>query len=142
DFLLRNLQFGGSCDVGNENQTPVPAALRTDQSPGGIAVDSTAASNAASLPYLAFGPNVRERGARALWELHLAYYYEGLSLVTALERGHDSYANGPTAAPVHVPIDGWFVQAGYILTGETIRDRTLLQPLRAFDLRQGRLGPG
>jgi phosphate-selective porin OprO and OprP len=61
-FLLRNLQFGGSVDVGNENQPPVPAVLRTNRSPGGDAVDSTAASNAASLPFLAFGPNVLERG--------------------------------------------------------------------------------
>src|SRR5205823_4859660 len=69
-FLLRNLQFGGSIDVGNNDQSPVPAALRADQSPGGAAVNSTAASNAASLPYLAFGPNVVERGGRAMWETH------------------------------------------------------------------------
>jgi phosphate-selective porin OprO/OprP len=34
------------------------------------------------------------------------------------------------------------VQAGYLLTGETVRDRTLIQPLRPFDLRQGRFGLG
>jgi phosphate-selective porin OprO/OprP len=141
-FLLRNLQFGGSVDVGNENQSPVPAVLRTNQSPGGAAVDSTAASNAASVPFLAFRPSVFERGTRALWEAHLAYYYGGLSLVTALEGGHEGYANGPAAASVHVPINGWFVQAGYLLTGETIRDRTNVQPLRPFDLRQGRFGLG
>src|SRR3954454_16548926 len=83
-FLLRNLQFGGSVDVGNENQPPVPAVLRTNRSPGGDAFDGTGASNAASVAFLAFGPNVLEQGIRALWELHLAYYYGGLSLVTAL----------------------------------------------------------
>jgi phosphate-selective porin OprO/OprP len=62
--------------------------------------------------------------------------------VSALEGGHESYSSGAAAAPVHVPIHGWFVQGGYILTGETIRDRTLLQPLRPFDLRKGRCGPG
>jgi phosphate-selective porin OprO/OprP len=72
----------------------------------------------------------------------LAYYYGGLSPLSALEGGHDSYSNGLTAAPVHIPINGWFVQPGYILTGETIRDRTLLQPLSPFDLRQGRFGLG
>src|SRR5256886_10897412 len=74
-FLLRNLQFGGSVDVGNENQSLVPAVLRTNRSPGGDAVDSPAASNAASVPFLAFAPGVLERGTRALWEAHLAYYY-------------------------------------------------------------------
>ena len=46
------------------------------------------------------------------------------------------------SSPVHVPIRGWFVQGAYLLTGETIRDRTNVQPLRPFDLREGRLGPG
>jgi phosphate-selective porin OprO/OprP len=139
-FLLRDLQFGGSVDAGNEHQSPVPAVLRTNQSPGGAAVDSTAASNAAGLPFLAFNSGVTEQGARALWEMHLAYYWGGLSLLGAWQGGHESYANA--APPVRIPIHGWFVQAGYILTGETIRDRTLLQPLHPFDLRAGRKGLG
>jgi phosphate-selective porin OprO and OprP len=141
-FLLRNLQFGGSVDVGTENQSPVPAVLRTTISPGPATINSPAATNAAELPFLAFGPNVLERGSRSLWEAHLAYYYEGLSLVTALEGGHEAYANGPAVPPLHVPINGWFVQGGYLLTGETIRDRTNIQPLRPFDLREGHRGPG
>jgi phosphate-selective porin OprO/OprP len=141
-LLLRDLQFGGSVDAGNENQSPVPAALRTNQSPGGAAVNSTAASNAASLPFLAFNPGVLERGGRALWETHLAYYYGGLSLVAALQGGHESYATGTNGPKTRVPIHGWFVQGAYILTGETIRDRTLIQPLRPFDLREGRFGLG
>lgn len=141
-FLLRNLQFGGSVDLGNENQSPVPDVLRANQAPGDAAFDSTAASNAAGLPFLAFNPTVLEKGGRALWETHLAYYYGGQSLLSALEGGHDSYASGPTAAPVHIPINGWFVQGAYILTGETIRDRTLLQPLHRFDLRKGHFGLG
>jgi phosphate-selective porin OprO/OprP len=139
--VLRNLQCGGSVDLGNENQSPVPAVLRANFSPGPAAVNSTVASNAAELPFLAFGPNVFEHGTRDLWEAHLAYYFGGMSLVSAIEGGHESYSNG-AAAPVHIPIDGWFVQSGYLLTGETIRDRTTIQPLRPFDLREGRRGPG
>jgi phosphate-selective porin OprO and OprP len=141
-FLLRNLQFGGSVDVGNENQSPLPAVLRTNRSPGADAFNSPAAANVASLPFLAFGPNVLERGGRALWEAHLAYYYAGLSLVSTLEGGHEGYSNGLAAPTVHVPVNGWSVQAGYLLTGETIRDRTNLQPLRPFDLRPGHFGLG
>jgi phosphate-selective porin OprO/OprP len=140
-FWLRNLQFGGSVDLGNENQAPVPELLRTNQGEGGAQFESTVASSAASPPFLGLGPNVLERGPRALWEAHLAYYLGGLSLVTALEGGHESYANGPTA-PVHIPLDGWFVQAGYLLTGETIRDRTTIHPLHPFDLREGCKGLG
>jgi phosphate-selective porin OprO/OprP len=141
-FLLRNLQFGGSVDLGNENQSPVPDVLRANFSPGPATITSPAAANAAELPFLAFNPNVLERGTRTLWELHLGYYYGGLSFVSALEGGHESYSNGATAPAVRIPLNGWFVQAGYILTGETIRDRTLLQPLSPFDLRKGRFGLG
>ena len=141
-FLLRNLQFGGSVDLGNENQPPSPDVLRLNRSPGADPITSTTSGSAATVPFLAFGPNVIERGTRDLWEAHLAYYYEGLSLVATLDGGHESYANGPTGAPVHVPVDGWFVQAGYLVTGETIRDRTNIQPLHPFDLRQGRFGLG
>jgi phosphate-selective porin OprO/OprP len=140
--LLRNLQFGGSVDVGNEHQSPVPAVLRTTTSPGPATIDSPAASNAAELPFLAFNPTVLERGGRALWEAHLAYYYGGLSFVSALEGGHEGYASGPGVPSVHVPVNGWFVQAAYLLTGETIRDRTNIQPLHPFDLREGRRGFG
>lgn len=140
--LLRNVQFGGSVDLGSENQSPVPAVLRTNKSPGGESIDSAAASNAASTPFLAFNTGVLERGNRALWEAHLANYYEGLSFVTAIEGGHESYATGPAAPEIEIPIDGWFVQAGYFLTGETIRDRTNIQPLSPFDLRANRFGLG
>jgi phosphate-selective porin OprO/OprP len=140
-FLLRNLQFGGSVDLGNENQPTVPAALRTNFSPGPAGVASPGGANAAELPFLAFNPGVLERGGRALWEAHLAYYLGGLSFVTAIEGGHEAYSK-PAAASVHVPVNGWFIQTAYILTGETIRDRTLLQPLRPFDLREGRFGCG
>jgi phosphate-selective porin OprO/OprP len=141
-FLLRDLQFGGSVDVGNENQSPVPAVLRTNFSPGPSTSDSLSGANGAELPFLAFNPNVIERGSRALWETHLAYYCGGLSLVSALQGGHESYSNGLTGPRTRIPIHGWFAQAGYLLTGETIRDRTLIQPLRPFDLRHGQFGPG
>jgi phosphate-selective porin OprO and OprP len=47
-----------------------------------------------------------------------------------------------SAASHRIPIDGWFVQAGYIFTGTTIRDRTLVDPVHPFDLRPGRFGLG
>jgi phosphate-selective porin OprO and OprP len=141
-FLLRDLHVGGSVDAGNENQPTVPAALRTNAAPSPAAFDSTSGTNAATLPFLAFTSGVLERGDRALWELHTAYYYGGLSLLGAWQGGHESYAKGANGSPVRIPINGWFVQAGYLLTGETIRDRTLVDPLRPFDLRHGRFGPG
>jgi phosphate-selective porin OprO and OprP len=68
-------------------------------------------------------------------------YYGGLTLLGAWQGGVESYSTSG-AAPDHIPIHGWFLQAGYILTGETIRDRTLIDPLQPFDLRSGRFGWG
>ena len=73
----------------------------------------------------------------------MAYYYQGLSLLGAWDSGFQDYALGSSGpAPIRVPTGGYFVQAGYTLTGETIRDRTLIDPLRPFDLRAGHFGLG
>ena len=143
DFLLRDLQVGGSVDAGHENQSTVPAVLRTNLgSPSGAGVSAASAANDASVPFLAFNPAVRERGARALWELHTAYYHGGLTLLGAWQSGYESYAMGADGSSTRIPINGWFAQTGYIITGETLRDRTLVEPLRPFDLRRGRFGLG
>ena len=140
-FLLRDLQFGGSVDAGYENQPVSPAALRTNSPPAPTGANDIGAANAATVPFLAFNPGVTERGDRALWELHTAWYNGGLTLLGAWQSGIESYAK--VAAPSQrIPINGWFLQAGYIFTGETIRDRTLIDPLHPFDLRGGRFGLG
>ena len=139
DSLLRDLHLGGSVDAGIENNPLSPAFLTTSAPP---APGALAPGNAA-VPFLAFNNGVMERGSRALWELHLAYYYQGLSLLGAWDSGFQDYAVGRSGpAPTRVPTGGYFVQAGYILTGETIRDRTLIDPLRPFDLRSGKPGFG
>ena len=110
-FLLRDLHVGGSVDAGNENQPTVPAVLRTNSAPAADGIDSTAAANSATLPFLAFNPDVRERGARALWELHAAYYYGGLTLLGAWQGGYESYAHGTTGLADSHP-DRRLVRAG------------------------------
>jgi phosphate-selective porin OprO/OprP len=139
DSPLRDLHFGGSVDAGIENNPLSPAVLTTSAppSPTGLTQGSP------TVPFLAFNNNARERGYRALWELHMAYYYQGLSLIGAWDSGFQDYAVGASGpAPIRVPTGGYFVQAGYILTGETIRDRTLIDPLSPFDLRPGHFGLG
>src|SRR5262245_19699140 len=101
--LLRDLQVGGSVDAGNENQPPVPAALRTASAPSGADVTSSSAGNSANLPFLGFNPGVIERGSRALWELHLAYYHGGLSLLGAWQGGYESYARSANAESTRIP---------------------------------------
>ncbi len=140
DSFLQNLQFGGSVNAGIENNPLSPAVLTTSAPP---AANSTLTPGSAQVPFLAFSNGVVERGYRALWELHTAYYYQGLSLMGAWDSGFQDYAQGSSGPPpIRVPTSGYFVQAGYILTGETIRDRTLIDPLSPFDLRPGHFGLG
>ena len=117
--------------------------LRTSANASSTAETPDTPLNSAAVPFLEFNKNVREKGDRELWELHLAYYYGGLSLLGAWDGGFAGYGlTGPGSKSVHLPIGGWFAQAGYILTGETIADRVLIDPLHPFDLRRGKFGPG
>jgi phosphate-selective porin OprO/OprP len=86
---------------------------------------------------------VRELGERALWGLHTAYFYKGMSLIAEWESGFNNYGfvNRPSTR-VRLPVSGYYVQAGYFLTGEQVTRRTQVKPLRPFDLREGRRGWG
>ena len=139
DFFLRNLQVGGSLDAGIEN-SPLSPAVLTTSSPS-TPVPLTPGS--VSVPFLAFSDGVRERGYRALWELHVAYYYKGLSFLGAWDSGFQDYALGSSGPPpIRVPTGGYFAQVGYILTGETIRDRMLIEPLQSIRPPPRPLRPG
>ncbi len=143
DSALKNLSLGGSVDSGLENIPLVPAVLRTSSNGNTDGATLNSGSGNTSVPFLAFNNNVRERGVRALWELHATYFYKRLSLLGAWDSGFDSYAqNGPADRPVRVPVGGYYVQGGFFLTGETVENLGLVQPLKSFDLRRGKFGLG
>ena len=93
--------------------------------------------------FLAFNNNVNESGFRALWTMHMAYYYNHLSVIAEWRSGFQSYAftNTPTNR-TRVPVEGFYVAAGYFLTGETVTHRNIIQPIHDFDIRKGKFGPG
>jgi phosphate-selective porin OprO/OprP len=132
---LEYLNIGGSVDFGNQLNAPSPATLRTlVPAPGNATV---------GVPFLAWNPDVREAGDRALWSLHVAYYYRHLSFIGEWESGFQDYAHAGTPTNrIHLPIQSGYVEAGDFLTGETVASRGLVKPLRDFDLRPGRRGPG
>ncbi len=139
--FLRDLSFGGSGDWGNENNPLTPAVLRTSTNASSSGITSTSAVNSANVPFLAFNNNVTERGPRALWELHTAYFYKGLTFMGAWDSGYESWAAG-SGRPVRVPVNGYFAQAAYLITGETRTGVGVIDPIRRFDLRPGRFGLG
>jgi phosphate-selective porin OprO and OprP len=134
---LKYLNVGGSVDAGNRDQAPLTSLSGTLQTStlSGLSPNSPA--------FLAFNNNVRESGLRALWTMHMAYYYNHLSVISEWQSGYQTYAlaNTPTNR-TRVPIEGFYVAAGYFLTGETVSARNILQPIHDFDIRKGRRGLG
>jgi phosphate-selective porin OprO/OprP len=140
-FFLRDLNFGGSLDYGYQNNPPVPLVFRTNVNAGNTPLSANDPTNSATVPFLALNNNVSEKGLRDLWELHVAYFYKGLSLLGAWDSGFNGYA--VTGSPsVHVPTSGWYAQVAYLITGETIRERATIDPISRFDLRPGKFGLG
>ena len=119
----------------------MPGVFRTNVNASNVALSSNDPTNNATLPFLALNNNVTEKGIRDLWELHAAYYYKGLSLLGAWDSGFNSYAL-PQSPSVRVPTSGYFVQVAYLITGETLRERTVIDPISRFDLRPGKFGFG
>lgn len=135
--FLKNLNLGGSVDFGNENNVPLPGVLRT----------SVAASNAADAqnvapPFLAFNKNVLQNGNRSLWGLHAAYFYKRLSLIAEWDGGYDTFSKTGNPYRTRVPLNGYYVAAGFFLTGETVERRTQVRPIHPFSLKRGEFGLG
>jgi phosphate-selective porin OprO/OprP len=133
--VFENLNFGGSVMAGNQFNVPLPKTFRTNV--------ATTGTGFVGVPFLSFNNGIIESGNRALWDIHAAWYYQGLSLIAEWGSGMQDYA--PLAAPgrrTRLPASGYYVQAGYFLTGETVQARGQLRPLHNFDIRKGKFGLG
>lgn len=129
EFLpaLRFLNLGTSVAFGQQDQLPVPATFRI----GAGSPDSNIPSTATT-PFLILNSDVVERGNRLLGSVHLAYFYEGLSLIGEWQYGYGGYATAARPSSVQVPFSGFYVSGGYFLTGEKVQRRTRVKPLRPF----------
>lgn len=136
---LKWFNFGGSVDFGNQNNPVYPTALRTSVSGTNNPGAFTAAPS-----FLQWNNNVIERGDRALWSLHAAYFYKSLSLVGEWQGGFADYGltNPNSPGRTRVPLGGGYVAAGYFLTGEVVNRRSQVQPRKPFDLRKKSFGLG
>jgi phosphate-selective porin OprO/OprP len=131
-----NLHVGGSVAFAQELNPPVPNVLRTNV--------PTVGPLSVSVPFLQFNPNVIGSGGLALWDLHAAWYYRQLSLIAEWQSGYETYAftNNPEGSRTPIPVQSYYIQAGYFLTGETVQSRNVVEPLRPFTLKPGQWGPG
>ena len=136
--LLENLNFGGSVYAGVNNQPANPSVFRT--------IVATPAVATVGLPFLALNPHTMLSGPEALWDMHLAYFYQQFALIGEWRSGYQNYAintNPQTRSErTNVPINSFYVQASYLLTGETRSQIGIVKPLEPFSLRPGEFGLG
>ena len=97
-----------------------------------ISPEDTNIPSIATTPFLILNSNVSpEQGNRLVGSVHSAYFYKSLSLIGEWQYGYGNYAS-PGTGQVLIPYSGYYVSAGYFLTGEEIERRTRVKPLRPF----------
>ena len=138
DSLFENLSVGGSAFAGNNAQRAVPATLRT--------VQATTGNATFGIPFLTLNDNVNIQGPMAFWDLHAAWFYQQLAVIAEWQSGYQDYAVNTNQATrsmhTRVPVQSFYVTAGYFLTGETRSQLGIVKPRRPFSIRPGEFGPG
>lgn len=122
---IKFLNLGTSVAYGRQDQTPVPRSFRI----GGGSPDANI-PGVATVPFLILNPDVSERGERMIGSVHSAWYYKSLSLIGEWQYGFADYAREQQAESTRVPLSGFYVTAGYFLTGEEVQRRARVKPLR------------
>jgi phosphate-selective porin OprO/OprP len=132
---LENFNIGGSVFGGNETQLPVPQTLRT--------VVPIAGNTVAGVPFLGFNNNVRQNGMLTFWDLHTAWFYNQLAVIAEWQSGFQDYGlSSNLAAKTHLPVSSYYIEAGYMLTGETRSGTGVVKPRNPFNLKSGQFGLG
>jgi phosphate-selective porin OprO/OprP len=123
--LVENLNLGASVATGQQDQPPVPVTFRV-----GAGSPDANIPGIATVPFLVLNPGVIEQGDRLLGSVHAAYFYRSLSLIGEWQYGYGNYASAANPTAQEVPFSGYYIKAGYFLTGEQIERRTRVRPLR------------
>ncbi len=135
DSLFENLNVGGSTYAGNASNIPQPTTYRT--------IVPMTGNSVAGVPFLALNPNVRSQGFEAYWDLHAAWFYKQLAVIGEWGSGQQQLATTKNLSDRHaIPVQSYYIQAGYLLTGETRSTIGIVKPLHPFNLSQGNFGMG
>ncbi len=138
DSLVENFNIGGSVFTGNNAQPAVPSTFRT--------VVPTTGDDILGVPFLTLNPDFRQQGPMAFWDLHTAWFYRPLALIAEWQGGYQDYANTSSAGSltqhIRVPVESYYITAGYLLTGERRSSVGVVKPLQPFTLRRGESGLG
>jgi phosphate-selective porin OprO/OprP len=136
--LFEFLNVGGSFTAGMQDNTLTPQAWRVATN-----ASNSGQADRAAPPFYIFDRTVVERGDRAFWSAHVAWFYKSLSVIADYNGANLRYASSADApASVVIPAHGYSIAAGYFLTGEEVERRTILVPKKDFDLRRDKFGLG
>jgi phosphate-selective porin OprO and OprP len=131
--MLENFNIGGSVYAVNNNQIALPQTFRTAVPTTGNAV--------LGVPFMFLNSNVRETGQQAFWDLHAAWFYQQLAVIAEWQSGVKDYSLSSTPYDrTRLPIQSFYVQAGYLLTGETRSSVGIVKPNNPFSLKDGGIG--
>ena len=131
--LLRGLRFGLSGGVGVENE----ALSTTSATPPIITTPAT-------VTWFAFNSGVSANGVRDRISPELVYFYRSFGLASQYYRQDQEFQTSAAHAPlVDVPIEGYYVMASYLLTGEQRQHYSYqIEPIRPFNPSAPLVSPG
>ena len=130
---LENLNIGGSIVVGRTDEPTELLPYRTSIQSS----ENDEAANSASVVFLETNSHVKALGDRLIGAIHAAWYGGPCSLEAEWNAGQNDVINETNGETYTVPASGFHVTAASFLTGETVRRREEVVPLRPFDPRQG-----
>lgn len=136
---MKFFNVGTSFTFGNQDQSPSPGNFRI-----GAGSPDTNIPSTATTPFLTLNSGVIEKGQRTMGSVHMAYYYNSLSLIGEWQYANAGYASAAQPSSRTIPFTGFYVSSGYFLTGEHVERRTRVKPLRPFVPlnKTDRRGPG
>ena len=124
--LFKYWNVGGSTSYNVYNGVARPDVFRTNVPfPGDPTVSPL---------WMQLNPGVQNFGSEKLWSMHSAWFYKSASVIGEWYSGYETYAKTSSLMKgTHVPNGGWYMQAGYFLTGEQVTSRGMVQPLHNFN---------
>ena len=124
--LFKHWNVGGSAAWNVYNDVARPELFRTNVPYPGDATMSPV--------WLTLNKDTYAFGSQQLLGLHSAFYYKSLSLIGEWYNGYETYAKKSNLLNGDKIVNnGWYVQAGYFLTGEQVTSRGLVNPIRDFN---------
>ena len=126
--VLQYFNLGGSLALGRQSLATTPLPLRTSIQTS----ENDEAAQAASTIFMEFHNTVIQNGTRQQGALHAANYYGPWSVEA--EFYALTFEARPTAGAAFttIPVLGYDVQLARFLTGESVRRREIVDPLRPF----------